>query len=1094
VRQKIKRTTEKFLAFLLSALLIFSLYSDNVLAYISDFNSTTIFYNEEREIAKGVFLNDWQGVNPDGTLKNGRTITFNPRTSDAMVLAAYGNSVPSRLTLSSLSYLTEQQGVSVIGGINGDFYHLNNGIPVGILIQDGRLISHSTTEWNAIGFKEDGSVVIGSPQIEMKAIINETEYPFVNFNKAQGDWGPYLYSEDFGPNTGSTEPSIEVILDINFGEPSMGKVMVATVKEIRKDTKSTPIGKNQLVMSAKNGKVGHYALSQFKVGDIVSFQFNDKTGQWSDVKQAIGGDKILINNGVITSGLPTKNYDPSTAIGVKADGDVVLFQVDGRSSASQGVSSYEIAQFLHKLGCVKAIQLDGGGSSAMIARKPGYKSPGLINVPSDGKERANTNGILLISKQSVAIKNGTAQPGTTASKLHIYPGTVYALPKAVVQYSALATDDYFFPVAVPQELTWISDAGTFDEKGNLTVNAAPGSYQVKVYGDYAIGSAELKVVNTITSIKPSKSSFSIAPGTSIDLSCEAYYRTIKVAATDEAFTWEVQGGIGSITPQGVFTAPPGASGNGKIIVKYGDLSASIDVQITSSPDIVEDFENGSKWGSSSDRAKSVAASIVTNQELAKSGSNVLKVDYDFTLAEGVQKGVAGAYAFKVNPTTGAKTGITLDSSTVAIGMWVYGDNSKTWLRATLKDSKGETFNIDFTPEYRVDTQKGGIDWTGWKYVEASIPSDKKGPFTLETPIRIMCSRDDMRTKGTLYFDMIRAVTSASKKDTQPPVLNVTSPADKATLNTNKFELSAALSDPSGIEAKSISVLLDGAQVPFTTGTSNGTVTIKASLGSDLPLADGLHRLTFNYADLFGNAGTKTITFTVETGQPQIIASSNPTVKEGGTFKTTLSVKNPKTLKKVYLDLRYDPEKVELVDSDPNTAGKQVLLDAWVKKGKIITHLVDEAKGRIVLEIDNLANLATGVEIRFGEITFKAKSTLTDSTKVYLNLGAMIVGTNPKSQRFGLYDMETKLEQDLILKVTGTKEGELTTITVTDAAGNPVSGAGIHLNDSSIPFWLTDEKGQVTSGILTKLAPGTKITLRAIMNEKQSNKVTIEIGK
>lgn len=1094
MRQKIWRTTEKFLAFLLSAVLIISLCFYDVFAYITDFNSTTIFYNDEREIGRGVVLNDWQGVSSDGSLKNGHTITFNPKTSDAMVLAAFGKSVNSRVTLSSLSYLTEQQGVSVIGGINGDFYHLANGIPVGIMIQDGRLVSHSTTKWNAIGFKEDGSVVIGSPEIEMKAIINETEYPFNNFNKAQDDWGPYLYSEDFGPNTGSTVPSIEIILDINYGEPAMGKVTVATVKEIRKDTKATPIGKNQLVLSARNGKIGQYALSQFKVGDVVTFQFNDKTGQWADVKQAIGGDQILINNGTITNGLSKTNYQPSTAIGVKADGEVVLFEVDGRSNASKGVSSYEIAQFLYKLGCVKAIQLDGGGSSAMIARKPGYKSPGLINVPSDGSERANSNGILLVSKQSVAVKNGTAQPGTTASKLHIYPGTVYALPKAVVKYSVLATDDYFFPVQVPKDLYWVSDAGTFDAEGKLTVSKASGNYEVKVYGDYATGTSELKVINSITSIKPSQSSVSIAPGTSIDLSCEAYYRTIKVASSDESFTWEVQGGIGTITPQGVFTAAPGASGNGKIIVRYGNVSASIDVTVSSSSDVLEDFENGSKWGTSSDRAKSVAASVVTNKELAKSGSNLLKVDYDFTLADGVQKGVAGAYAFKLNPSTGAKTGITLNSNVTGIGMWVYGDNSKTWLRATLKDARGESFNIDFTTEYRPDTQKGGIDWTGWKYVEASIPSGKTGPFTLETPIRIMCSRDDMRTKGTIYFDMIRAVTGAGQKDTQPPVLNVTSPVDNSTANVNKINLEATLSDTSGVDEKSINVLLDAAQVPVTATVSNGTAVIKAALGSDLPLADGLHRLTFNYADLLGNKGTKTISFKVETGNPQIIAATTPTVKEGGTFTTTLSVKNPKSLKKVYIDLRYDPEKVEVVDADAKTAGKQVLLESWVKKGKTITHLVDEAKGRIVLEIDNLANLSTGSEIKFGDITFKAKNTMKDSAKVYLNLGAMIVGTNPRSQRFCLDDMETRLVYDLNLTVTGTKAGEITTITVTDPNGNPVSGAGIHINDTSIPLWVTNDKGQVTTGILTQLTTGTRVTLRAIKDGKQSNQVTFEIGK
>ena len=128
-----------------------------------------------------------------------------------------------------------------------------------------------------------------------------------------------------------------------------------------------------------------------------------------------------MDNGAIVSGLSSSNCNPATAIGVKANGDVVLYQIDGRSSVSQGASSLEVAQFLYDLGCVEAIQLDGGGSSAIIAQKPGYRSPGLLNSPSDGKERANSNSILLVSKRSIEIKDGTAEAGKEAKKLHMYP-------------------------------------------------------------------------------------------------------------------------------------------------------------------------------------------------------------------------------------------------------------------------------------------------------------------------------------------------------------------------------------------------------------------------------------------------------------------------------------------------------------------------------------------------------------------------------------------------------------------------------------------------------------------------------------------------
>ncbi len=1093
MRQKFLRATKVFLSLLLSASLLFSMLPVNIAsAFISNTGSTKIFHNEEREIGKGVVLNEWRGITSDGKPKAGHTITFNPLSSDARIMTAFGYNVNSRVTLSSSSWIVEQQGVNVIGGINGDFYYVNTGIPIGMMIQDGKLISYSTTKWNAIGFKEDGSVVIGGPELEMKYSVNGQSYGFNNFNKEQSDWGPYLYSEDFGANTGSTVPSLEIVLDIEEGEPAIGMPLLTRVTDIRMNAKSTPIGPGQLVLSARNDKYGHYALSQLKMGDVLSFEFNDVTGQWTGVQQAIGGEKILIDNGMIVSGLSTNNYNPATAIGVKANGEVVLYQIDGRSSTSQGASSQEVAQFLYDLGCVKAIQLDGGGSSAIIARKPGHRSPGILNSPSDGKERANSNSLLLVSKRSIEINNGTAEPSTEATKLHIYPNTSYALPNSTVQYYALATDDYYFAAEVPQDVKWYTKAGEFDSAGKLTINGRPSAYSVMVANDKVMGSAEVIVLNDVTSIKPKKSVVNLQPGETVDLSCTAYYHNIEVASSDRSFNWKVEGDIGTIDEEGVFTASANAKDKGRVVVSYGSASAYIDIVFPGSPDTIEDFESGIEWGASLERGKSISASIFEDASLAKSGSKVLKIDYDFTLDEGVESGIAGAYAFRVDPNSGNQEGMVMDKDPAAIGMWVYGDNSKAWLRAQVKDGKGQRFNIDFTKEYNPATETGGIDWTGWKYVEAAIPAGRTGPFVLETPIRIMCTRDEMRAQGTLYFDQIRAVYTAGSMDTQAPVLNISSISE--VMNTNKVSLLATLSDDrSGVDVKSIKVYLDGALLPVNTAVNtDGTVGLESQLGTELPLADGLHRLTFEYSDFFGNKDVKDITFTVDTGAPQVTALTAGSVVEEGTFTTELSVKNPETLRKVYMKLSYDPSKVEVVDADPSKPGKQIALEPNVKNAKIITHQVDEVKGTITLEIDNLTNFSQNATARFGTITFKAKKTFGDFTHTGLILGAMIVGSNPSSQRFALPDMRTDLVYDFKLTAEGTKAGERTIFTCTDSNGNPVSQAGIFLDDSTVPLFVTDENGQYSTGILTLLSPGTELNFRVIKDGRKSNPVKIVI--
>jgi hypothetical protein len=80
---------------------------------------------------------------------------------------------------------------------------------------------------------------------------------------------------------------------------------------------------------------------------------------------------------------------PRSAVGVTKDGKVLLVVVDGRQSLSRGMSLVELTKAMRDLGAVDALNLDGGGSTAMCIR-------GLvINCPSDGQVRRTANSLLV---------------------------------------------------------------------------------------------------------------------------------------------------------------------------------------------------------------------------------------------------------------------------------------------------------------------------------------------------------------------------------------------------------------------------------------------------------------------------------------------------------------------------------------------------------------------------------------------------------------------------------------------------------------------------------------------------------------------------
>ncbi|MES2651172.1 MAG: phosphodiester glycosidase family protein [Bacteroidota bacterium] len=95
----------------------------------------------------------------------------------------------------------------------------------------------------------------------------------------------------------------------------------------------------------------------------------------------------------------TKARHPRTAIGIKADGKVILLTVDGRQENSAGMSLHELTKTMRWLDCVSAINLDGGGSTTLWVA-----NGGVINHPSDNKkwdhegERKVANVVILKKK------------------------------------------------------------------------------------------------------------------------------------------------------------------------------------------------------------------------------------------------------------------------------------------------------------------------------------------------------------------------------------------------------------------------------------------------------------------------------------------------------------------------------------------------------------------------------------------------------------------------------------------------------------------------------------------------------------------------
>jgi hypothetical protein len=103
--------------------------------------------------------------------------------------------------------------------------------------------------------------------------------------------------------------------------------------------------------------------------------YGEGGSRWK-VKTAIGGGPVLVQDGkqLITNdeermftGKARHDRHPRTAMGYTADGDLIVLVVEGRNKGiAEGASLVHLANMLVDLGCVEALNLDGGGSSCML--------------------------------------------------------------------------------------------------------------------------------------------------------------------------------------------------------------------------------------------------------------------------------------------------------------------------------------------------------------------------------------------------------------------------------------------------------------------------------------------------------------------------------------------------------------------------------------------------------------------------------------------------------------------------------------------------------------------------------------------------------
>ncbi len=281
----------------------------------------------------------------------------------------------SKSTITSIAKKTNS-----IVAINGTYFKPQTGVPLGTLMIDKKLYTGPIYNRVAMGIFDNG---FDMARIELNAKLKTSkgEIKVDNINQPRM-LSTYViaYTQEWGAFA-PVSPKYGIQMAVEDGK-------ITSIS-----TQALPIPPNGYVIVGPKDKLEPIFNARKVNLDIKTIP------NWDNVNHIISGGPYLVKNGEIFIDMSEQKLgaiggkNPRTAIGYTAEGNLIMVAVDGREGASVGMTLRELAGFMHSIGCINAMNLDGGGSTVM------YVNGKVVNMP------AVRGGIALSNALTIELKS-----------------------------------------------------------------------------------------------------------------------------------------------------------------------------------------------------------------------------------------------------------------------------------------------------------------------------------------------------------------------------------------------------------------------------------------------------------------------------------------------------------------------------------------------------------------------------------------------------------------------------------------------------------------------------------------------------------------
>jgi hypothetical protein len=378
-----------------------------------------------------------------------------PRPGGLTTLAPVlsNDTVVGRETLTSMQ--ARLRPTATAAGVNGDYFTLATGKPSGVLMRDAQLVTQPNGGRSSAGIRSDGVLDVRRVAFAGTWRSSVTARPLGALNTAPSANGAALYTDAYGASTPALAGSAAAILfPFPAATPEIG--LTAPIVEARPEGGAVAIPPGGAVLVAR-GTQAAALRAEATAGGTMTVTLGLRPS-WPNVVGAIGGGPQIVRNGapIFRAGevFTTKQLGPRaprSAVGQLRDGRIVLVAVDGRQPGySIGLTNFELAQALVRLGAVTGMALDSGGSTTMAFDGT------LLNRPSDGKERRISTALMFLY-QGVFAPEPPARVSPNGDGVDETPNLQYRLVRPAAVTVTLRAPDGSTPVSTEAQQA----AGTY---------------------------------------------------------------------------------------------------------------------------------------------------------------------------------------------------------------------------------------------------------------------------------------------------------------------------------------------------------------------------------------------------------------------------------------------------------------------------------------------------------------------------------------------------------------------------------------------------------------------------------------------------------